>query len=145
MKIIKYDPQYTHALVTLWRKSKRHALGDYNEPHDFDDMLHYTSSVMAVEEKIILAVEGDELIGFMSTNDNWLHQLYIGVDYIGKGVGTALLNVAKQESNGHLQLYTFQCNQIAQSFYEKHEFNAVKFGSDNEEGLADILYEWKDS
>jgi hypothetical protein len=42
-----------------------------------------------------------------------------------------------------LRLYTFQCNQGARRFYERHGFIAVAFGdgSSNEEGEPDIRYE----
>ena len=44
-----------------------------------------------------------------------------------------------------LSLYTFQVNDGARRFYERHGFvvAALGDGSDNEEGQPDIRYEWR--
>ncbi|MGD7018473.1 GNAT family N-acetyltransferase, partial [Bacillus altitudinis] len=63
--------------------------------------------------------------------------------YQGMGIGTALLSRAKEQSSGRLTLYTFEINKNAQRFYEKHGFNIIGRGYENEEYLPDILYEWE--
>lgn len=70
MKIINYDPKFAKNIITLWRASKRHALGNYSEPHNFDDMHHYLTQVMSQVENVYLGMVGDKLIGFVSLKDN---------------------------------------------------------------------------
>ncbi len=41
-----------------------------------------------------------------------------------------------------LTLYTFEVNENAQRFYEKHGFKVIGKGHENEENLPDIQYEW---
>jgi hypothetical protein len=55
-----------------------------------------------------------------------------------------LLDKAFALSNGRLQLFTFQRNTGARSFYEVKGFRAVEFndGSCNEEREPDIRYVW---
>jgi ribosomal protein S18 acetylase RimI-like enzyme len=44
-----------------------------------------------------------------------------------------------------IRLYTFQENDGARRFYERHGFRAIEFGdgSNNEENCPDVLYEWR--
>ena len=59
-------------------------------------------------------------------------------------MGSRLLAHAKKQRRV-LRLYTFQSNEPARDFYEKHGFRAVAFGDGtaNEEGAPDVLYEWR--
>jgi hypothetical protein len=46
---------------------------------------------------------------------------------------------------GSFSLWTFQANERARRFYERHGLRAAEFGdgSGNEEGVADVRYEWQ--
>ena len=60
------------------------------------------------------------------------------------GVGTALLRKAAELSPDGLRLFTFQRNERARSFYEKHGFRVVKFGtSPPPENEPDVEYRWE--
>ncbi|MHC8521114.1 GNAT family N-acetyltransferase [Rossellomorea sp. H39__3] len=83
------------------------------------------------------------MIGIIAYNRTEISQLYIHKDHHGKGVGTALLTHAKEASSGILTLYTFEVNEGARRFYEKHGFRIIGRGHENEEQLPDLLYEWR--
>ena len=74
----------------------------------------------------------------------WIEQLYLHPDVVGRGIGAKLVERAKAELGSPIRLYTFQGNQRAIRFYERHGFNAIQYGdgSGNEENCPDILYEW---
>ena len=97
------------------------------------------------ENRIFLALdeETDKAVGILAIAGEFINQLYIHTDYQDRGIGTRLLNLAKNLSNGTLRLYTFEVNKQAQQFYEKHGFEVIGRGFENEEHLPDILYEWK--
>jgi GNAT superfamily N-acetyltransferase len=61
------------------------------------------------------------------------------------GIGTQLLELARSQLPPPIRLYTFQCNERARRFYERHGFKLMSFsdGSRNEEKCPDILYEWR--
>lgn len=82
--------------------------------------------------------------GLMLLEPGWIDQLYIRPDRIGLGLGSRLVEVAKDEMPKGLQLWTFQSNRRAQRFYERHGFRSVEFtdGDGNEERSPDIRYEW---
>jgi putative acetyltransferase len=83
------------------------------------------------------------LVGFIAFREGWIDQLYVLPSAQGRGVGTALLQVA-QTRLGRLSLWTFQRNKSARRFYEKHGFILVKEtdGTGNEEREPDAMYSW---
>ena len=80
-----------------------------------------------------------------ATDCSWIEQLYLLPAWVGHGIGSRLLDLARSELPPPIRLYTFQCNQRARDFYERHGFKAITFGdgSGNEEACPDILYEWR--
>lgn len=88
------------------------------------------------------AVDG-EIIGFIAFREGWVDQLYVLPGHQKRGIGVALLDVAKA-AWPVLQLWTFQRNMAARRFYEKQGFTAIQQtdGRDNDEREPDILYRW---
>jgi len=89
------------------------------------------------------AFESGTLVGSIAFREGWIDQLYILPCAQGRGIGTALLNVARSDAE-NLSLWTFQRNAAARRFYEQHGFVVVKEtdGADNEEHEPDVLYRW---
>jgi len=85
----------------------------------------------------------EAVVGFIAFREGWIDQLYVLPPWQGRGVGQALVQVAKAAWPG-LQLWTFQRNALARRFYEKQGFVVVaEFdGSRNEEHEPDVLYRW---
>ena len=138
----KYDPKYAEQTVQMWRESKENAIGQ-KEIHSFENQLNFLNTILANQFQIHLALMDHKVVGMIAYNDTEIHQLYIHLDYQGIGIGKTLLDKAKRNSNGRLTLYTFEVNEKAQRFYEKYGFKVIGRGCENEENLADILYEWK--
>ncbi|WP_367317500.1 GNAT family N-acetyltransferase [Vibrio coralliilyticus] len=82
-------------------------------------------------------------VAFVAINDSEINQLYVHRKFQSMGIGSQLLAMAKQQSSGRLSLRTFENNIRAQQFYERHGFVAIGGDAENEEGLPDILYEWR--
>ena len=145
-QIIEYDEEYALETVKMWRASMEKAL-DMIDPHTYEEQLDYLASLVE-KYSLYLALDGDGIerascvVGFMVVGDTELDQLYIHVDYQGAGIGKRLLERAKEQSSGMLQLYTFDINKPAQRFYEKHGFTIIGRGIEGESGRADIRYEW---
>ncbi|MDQ1003012.1 ribosomal protein S18 acetylase RimI-like enzyme [Neobacillus niacini] len=142
MEIIPYHPIYADQTVEMWRNSKEQALGQ-KEIHSFDDHVDFLNQILAKQFQVELALMGDRVVGMIAYNEREISQLYIHIDYQGMRIGQTLLERAKEQSTGRLTLYTFEVNKKAQHFYEKHGFKMIGRGYENEEGLPDILYEWK--
>ena len=86
----------------------------------------------------------DGLVGFIAFREGWIDQFYVLPARQGRGVGEALLNVAKT-AYPELRLWTFQRNAPARRFYENRGFIALEKGdgSGNKEREPDILYRWQ--
>jgi ribosomal protein S18 acetylase RimI-like enzyme len=141
-KIIDYDQKFALETVKMWRASMERALGIKDE-HSWEEQLDYLKSITQ-KFSVFLAVKENtgKIVGMMAIGGTELDQLYIHVDYQGMGIGTRLVNLAKELSPGKLQLYTFEVNKGAQLFYEKHGFTVIGRGIETQSGMADICYEW---
>jgi GNAT superfamily N-acetyltransferase len=89
------------------------------------------------------AFDGDAMSGILAFREDWIDQLYVLPEAQGRGLGTALLQVAK-DAFDRLQLWTFQRNAQARRFYEARGFTLVQEtdGAGNEEKEPDSLYLW---
>ncbi|AZU62838.1 N-acetyltransferase [Neobacillus mesonae] len=139
--IIQYNPKHAEETVMMWRESKEKAIGQ-KEIHSFENHLHFLNHVLSEQFQIDLVLVAEKVVGMIVYNDKEISQLYIHVDYQGRGIGQTLLDKAKAHSSGRLTLYTFDVNEKAQRFYEKNGFQIIARGHENEENLPDILYEW---
>ena len=81
--------------------------------------------------------------GLLARWDNEVVALYVLPEAQESGIGTALLDAAKEECS-HLGLWSYQANTGATRFYNKRGFRQVARtdGSGNDVGLADIRFEW---
>jgi len=140
--IMPYSPELAKQTVAMWRESKEQAIGQI-EMHSFDNHVYFLNHLLPEQYQIDVAMIDETVVGMMAYNDSEISQLYIHLNYQGLGIGQTLLDRAKAQSIGKLTLYTFEVNEKAQRFYEKHGFKVIGRGHENEENLPDILYEWK--
>ncbi len=141
IRITSYSSKYAEQTVNMWRDSKEQAIGQ-KEVHDFESHVYFLNNILSEEFDIDLALIEEEVVGMIAYNVSEISQLYIHLEYQGIGIGQTLLNKAKAQSSGKLTLYTFEVNENAQRFYEKHGFEIIGRGHENEENLLDIQYEW---
>ena len=103
---------------------------------------HYRDDVLALRR---VWVAGDPVEGFLALDEaeDLVTALYLAAPARGRGLGRALLNRAK-EGRSRLRLWTFAANEGARRFYAREGFRSIAASDgDNEEGLADILFEWR--
>lgn len=132
------------AVAAIARKSRSHFLPYLPDLHSFDgDKKLYRNRVFS-ECDVWIAVENQHIVGFCAFREGWVDHLYLLPTHVGRSIGEALLNKAK-ESHGLLRLWVFQRNERAISFYERNEFQKMSEtdGSSNEENAPDALYEWR--
>ena len=92
---------------------------------------------------VSVARKEGRIVGFLARWDNEIVALYVLPEHHDTGVGTALIDAAK-ENCGHLGLWSYQANAGASRFYDLRGFREVARtdGSSNDVGLPDIRYEW---
>jgi len=109
-----------------------------------EDRTYFREHVFTSCEVWVAATATDrEIVGFIAFQNGSIEQLYVMPTHQGRGIGAALLGIAKSAAP-RLQLWTFQRNEPARRFYERHGFVAAHEtdGSANEEREPDVLYRW---
>lgn len=110
--------------------------------HPRDEVCDYTRRVLP-DRDAWLAIDGTRAVGVLILEDDQLNWLFVLPEAQGTGVGTVLLDLAKQRRPDGLALWVFTMNTPAQRFYEKHGFVCVGgTDGDNEEGEPDLRYTW---
>lgn len=132
------------SVATIARKSRAYFLPYLPELHSLEGDKKYFRDKVFQDCEVWVAEANHELVGFCAFRHSWVDHLYLLPAYVGQSLGATLLNKAKGR-HGYLQLWVFQRNIRAISFYERHGFQKVKEtdGSSNEEKTPDALYEWR--
>ena len=131
-------------VAAIARKSREHFLPYLPTLHSFEGDKKFYRNRVFLECEVWVAEENQELVGFCAFKEGWVDHLYLLPEHVGRSLGENLLNKAK-ESQAFLQLWVFQRNIRAISFYERNGFRKVKEtdGASNEEMTPDALYEWR--
>lgn len=137
-------PNDARAIADIHIAARRDALPYLPELHDDEETLGWIADTVIPNQEVWVANRGDTVDGYLAMSGTELNDLYVRPGQQGKGIGRALLEKAKELSSGELQLWTFQRNDLARAFYERHGFVAVEMtdGEGNEEREPDVRYAW---
>jgi GNAT superfamily N-acetyltransferase len=113
--------------------------------HGDDDVRGYFASHVVEACELWVAEHEGALAGILVLDGDFVEQLYVEPGLTGRGIGSALLALAKRERPHRLRLWAFQSNAGARRFYERHGFLQVRRtdGADNEERAPDVLYAYR--
>jgi ribosomal protein S18 acetylase RimI-like enzyme len=113
--------------------------------HTHGDVLHYYQTEVFHHRKLFVAVTAGKVGGMMVlSKDGLVSALYVGGGYRRRGIGSHLIERAKREMGDAVSLWTFQANATALAFYTHRGFHEInRTDGDNEEGLPDVLLEWR--
>lgn len=132
------------AIAEIHIAARRVAMPYLPELHSDAETHAWVAGVMLPQQEVRVVEAAGVVAAFAALHDGWLEHLYVAPTYQGRGFGTRLLEQAKARYPAGLQLYAFQRNTRARTFYERHGFVAVEFGngSGNEEEEPDVRYVW---
>jgi GNAT superfamily N-acetyltransferase len=133
------------AVASLWLRSFDAALPTVRRAHSDDEVQGWIRDVLIPRHDAWVAEVDGGVVGVLALSEGWLDQLYLDPAWRGRGIGDRLVTLAKERQPSGLQLWTFQVNEPAQRFYERHGFVAVERtdGSTNEEREPDVRYVWR--
>ncbi|HET6298672.1 MAG TPA: GNAT family N-acetyltransferase [Kribbella sp.] len=139
------EPYDTEEAAAVWWRS-RHAVGSQLPPaiHTETEVRKWFADVLLPDGQSWVALDDGQIIAVLTLDGDDLDQLYVAPDLAGQGVGSALVDLAKDLRPGGLALWTFQSNTRAQAFYRHHGFTEVRRtdGSANEERVPDVRMVW---
>ena len=122
-----------------------HATYDFPLAHTDDEVRGWIRDRLIPNDEVWVAVDAGVVVAILALAPGWVEQLYVAPGRLGQGLGGRLIALAKSREPEGLQLWTFQVNERARRFYERHGFLAVELtdGSGNQERQPDVRYEWK--
>jgi GNAT superfamily N-acetyltransferase len=138
------DLDEAHAIAGVWLRSRAASVPAIPKPvHTDDEVRSYFDAIVATKDVWVINQRG-VIAALLVLDGEWIDQLYVDPDHFGKGHGSSLNAVAKRQRPAGLKLWTFEANDRARRFYERHGFVATG-GTDgeNEEGAPDVRYEWR--
>ena len=140
------EPTDVAATALVWHESKQAAYGFL--PLEMamtpeQDEAFFRERVLPGLETWVAVTDGD-VMGFLTLNGSFIERLYVHPKSQATGVGSALLDHAKQCSPHGLELFTHQKNTQARQFYERRGFTVARFGtSPPPENEPDLEYHWR--
>ena len=141
VEVAAFEPAWLDDLIGLWRASFEAGVGIV-DPHPVAEQRQYFLNTVLPHNDVRVAVAGDQLVGFVAASSESVAQLHVRVGWHRRGLGTQLLDGAKQRSTGSLWLHTFAHNQGARAFYERNGFTVEAEGFEPAWQLADVKYRW---
>jgi ribosomal protein S18 acetylase RimI-like enzyme len=122
-------------VAELFLTTRREAMPYLPTLYTDDQTRQWIAKVVFVTCNVWVAETQGRIAGFMALVGDRLEHLYILPAYQRQGIGSQFLGKAKQLRPQRLELYVFQQNTSARSFYQAHGFAEVESGdgSGNEE------------
>ncbi len=138
------EPSDAAAIADVWLRSFGAALPSVRRANSEDEVRRWIRDVLVPRHDAWVAEADGAVVGVLALSAGWLDQLYLDPAWRGRGLGDRLIALAKRLRPAGLQLWTFQVNEPAQRFYERHGFVVVERtdGSRNEEREPDVRYIW---
>ena len=145
LKIRDYVEDDFDDLVSRWHETNRvsYRYNAVQQEHTLADARRFFRDKLLPACKVWVAAQSDQLLGVLCLEAPWIRHFAIFPPHQRRGIGTTLLQSAREHSPVELRLFTFQRNEAARAFYEKHGFVAVAFGvSPAPELEPDVEYRW---
>lgn len=139
--LVGFDPQRIDELIPMWRASFEAGVGIV-DPNPLAEQKQYFLDAVLPHNTVRLARLDGELVGFVAASTESVAQLFVRVGWQRRGIGTRMLDWAKQQSAGSLWLYTFARNHGARAFYARQGFVEVAYGFEPTWQLDDVRLHW---
>jgi ribosomal protein S18 acetylase RimI-like enzyme len=132
-------------LVARWHETNlvSYRYNAEQQKHTLADARRFFRDKVLPACEVSVATQSGQLLGVLCLEAPWIRHFAIFPPHQRRSIGSVLLQKARERSPGELRLFTFQRNEAARAFYEKHGFSAVAFGvSPAPELEPDVEYRW---
>jgi ribosomal protein S18 acetylase RimI-like enzyme len=100
-------------------------------------------SVALQQCRLLVACEGDKVIGFSGSHEDYLGWLYLDPEYRGRGIARQLLQESLKYTGPHTWTVTLAENKNALKFYESEGFKVTTSFLSEEEGYPCQVFKLK--
>jgi ribosomal protein S18 acetylase RimI-like enzyme len=138
-------PDDSEAVADVFLASRVAAMPYLPDLHTAEETRAWIRDVVLAEHDVRVAEVEGAVAGFLALGGATIEHLYVRPELQGRGIGSALLALAKDLRGDGFRLWVFQRNAGARRFYERHGLRLVELtdGAANEEREPDALYEWR--
>lgn len=133
------------AAAAVWWRGRTSAGPAVPAPvHTEQQVRRWFLEVLLPDGQTWVAESDGAVVAVLTLDGDDLDQLYVVPEAAGQGIGSMLVELAKQLRPDGLALWTFQTNVAAQEFYRRHGFTEVRRtdGAANEERAPDVRMVW---
>ncbi|MGH8000978.1 MAG: GNAT family N-acetyltransferase, partial [Brasilonema sp.] len=122
MKVRLYDSKDLEDIVQLWYQTWHQTFPNIQHPQPYSAWKSRFLDDFAVQGEVWVAEVEHHIVGFVVVikEKQYLSQLFVNFKYQNCGIGSVILNKAKEICPQGLTLQTLQQNIRACLFYEKH-------------------------
>ena len=112
--------------------------------HPEDDVREWLAGRLRSTDTVWVAEVDGVVGGYARFTESWLDDLYVAPGVSGRGIGSALLDLVKQQRPGGFCLWVFEMNTPARDFYARRGLIELEHtdGSANEERAPDLKLAW---
>ena len=142
------SPEDSEAIADVIIISRKVFLSYAPLAHSDREVRQWIAEILVPSGEVVVAEKGPEIVGMIATSQeeesSWIDHLYLLPDFVGQGIGTLLMDRAKESLSQPIRLFTFQENSGSRRFCERHGFQLIRLsdGSSNEENCPDALYQF---
>ena len=140
MKIRRLESGEIPVVVELWYEISISA-------HSFISPEYWKSSRDAMAKTYLpnsetyVAIEENEILGFVSMVDNYLAAIFVRQKMQGLGVGSKLLNFVK-ETRITIDLKVYKKNTSSVNFYKKQGFETLSESIEESTNETEVVMKW---
>lgn len=133
MQLRPYEDSDLDQLIVAWRAASVVA-HPFLTPDFLEEEVSNIKDVYLPVTENWVAVEGEEIVGFLSLLGEEVGAIFVHPSYWGQGAGRALMDKAV-ELRGSLTLDVFEENKTGRAFYDKYGFRVTGRSIHKQTGL----------
>ncbi len=126
IKIRPYESSDWQRVCQIHDASRPHELKGSCDPRAFVPIEQDPEVADLRKSQKLVAVEGEEVVGFVGVDGDYLAWLYVDPDYYGKGIGRKLLQAGLAHIPGKAWTIALAGNHKALGLYQSEGFTEVR-------------------
>jgi ribosomal protein S18 acetylase RimI-like enzyme len=138
-------PADAEAIAAVNVAARRRAMPYLRLVHGHEETVAWVRDVLLDRDEVHVAEADGRVVAFLGLYGPVLEQLWVEPQAQGRGVGSALLDLAKDLRPQGFDLWVFQRNDQARGFYERRGLLLAELtdGAGNDEREPDARYAWR--